>query len=90
MGPGRYVLMKRVVGSTHFGPPMVDTGGQGYIFGVKPAAEEYQRRRHDALQGLPGIIIVADDILVYRGGATMEEAVQDHDHNLTQLLQRVR
>jgi hypothetical protein len=57
-------------------------------FGVKPAAEEYQRRQHDALQGLPGISIIADDILVYGCGALMEDVAQDHDHNLTQLLQR--
>lgn len=57
---------------------------------MKPAAEEYQRRQHDALQGLPGISVIADDILVYGCGARMEEAVQDHDHNLTQLLQRAR
>jgi hypothetical protein len=57
---------------------------------VKPAAEEYQLYQHDALQGLPGISVIADDILVDGCGATMEEALQDHDHNLTQLLQRVR
>lgn len=59
-------------------------------FGIKPAAEEYQRRQHEVLQGLKGVAVIADDILVYGCGDTNEEAMVDHDNNLTALLQRAR
>lgn len=59
-------------------------------FGIKPAAEEYQRRQHEVLQGLKGVTVIADDILVYGCGDTTEEAMEDHDKNLSALLQRAR
>ncbi|KAI4897681.1 hypothetical protein NFI96_029695 [Prochilodus magdalenae] len=59
-------------------------------FGIKPAAEEYQRRQHEVLQGLKGVAVIADDILVYGCGDTNEVAMMDHDINLTALLQRAR
>lgn len=36
----------------------------------------------ECLEGLPGIAIVADDILVYGKGNNDHEALQDHDNNL--------
>lgn len=59
-------------------------------FGIKPAAEEYQRRQHEVLQGLRGVSVIADDILVYGCGETTEEAMKDHDKNISALLQRAR
>ena len=59
-------------------------------FGIKTASEEYQRRQTEALQGVPGFAIVADDLLVYGYGDTMQEAIQNHNHNLTKLLDRCR
>ncbi|KAJ8386635.1 hypothetical protein AAFF_G00168670 [Aldrovandia affinis] len=59
-------------------------------FGIKPAAEEYQRRQHEVLQGLRGVSVIADDILVYGSGEATEEAVKDHDNNISALLQRAR
>ncbi|KAJ8393225.1 hypothetical protein AAFF_G00062970 [Aldrovandia affinis] len=59
-------------------------------FGIKPAAEEYQRRQHEVLQGLRGVSMIADDILVYGSGETPEEAVKDRDNNISALLQRAR
>lgn len=59
-------------------------------FGITSAPEEYQRRLHELLHGLSGIEVVADDILVYGCGETAEEALKDHDTNLTQLLLRAR
>ena len=59
-------------------------------FGIKPAAEEYQRRQHEVLQGLKGVSVIADDILVYGCGDTAEEAMDDHDKNLAALLQRAK
>ena len=59
-------------------------------FGISSAPEEYQRRMHDVVQGLPGVEIIADDILVYGKGSIKEEYIKDHDHNLTKLLERAR
>jgi len=59
-------------------------------FEISSAPEEYQRRMHDIVQGLPGVEVIADDILVYGCGNTKEEYIQDHDNNLTKLLERAR
>ena len=59
-------------------------------FGIKPAVEEYQRRQHEALQGLKGVSVIANDILVYGCGDTDADAMADHDKNLEALLQRAR
>ena len=59
-------------------------------FGICSASEEYQMRMMTALEGLNGIAIVADDILIYGKGDTEEEAEQDHDQNLMNLLERCR
>ena len=40
---------------------------------------------HTALQGLHGVEVIADDILVYGCGETEEESQKDHDANLQQL-----
>lgn len=60
------------------------------FFGIATAPEEYQHREHEALEGLPGIYVTADDILITGQGETREEALQDHDHNLIALLKRAR
>ena len=57
-------------------------------FGISPAPEEFQRRVNDILSGLPGIKVVADDILVFGNGRTDEEASHDHDKNLRLLMAR--
>lgn len=51
-------------------------------FGISPAPEEFQRRLHQALDGLQGVAAVADDILVYG------DSEQSHDKHLENLLQR--
>ena len=42
---------------------------------------------HATLQGLPGVEVIADDILVFGSGATEEEGQRNHDANLDRLLQ---
>ena len=42
----------------------------------------------EALEGLGGITVVADDILIYGEGDTMIEANLNHDMNLKNLLKR--
>ena len=57
-------------------------------FGVSPAPEKFQRKLAEQLEGLTGITMIAEDILVFGQGETEEEALAHHDENLEQLLQR--
>ena len=59
-------------------------------FGISSAPEEFQRRMHLVVQDLPGVEVIADDILVYGCGSTEQEFMQHHDANLRKLLQRAR
>ena len=58
--------------------------------GISSAPKEYQRCQNEALAGLNGVEVIADDILCYGSGETMEDAVKDHDSNLLNLLDRAR
>ena len=51
-------------------------------FGISSAPEKFQRHMHATLQGLPGVEMIADDILVFGSGATEEECQRDHDAKL--------
>jgi len=53
-------------------------------FGIKSAPEEWQRRMDEIFQDLPGVKVIADDIIVY--GSDMQE----HNRNLVQLLERAQ
>ena len=57
-------------------------------FGVASAPEEFQMRLATALEGLPGLANIADDILIFGEGDTSTEAEIDHDRNLISLLNR--
>ena len=59
-------------------------------FGLNSRPEEFQRRLHIALEGLSGIAVVADDVLIVGRGDTMEEAMRDHDRNFVALLQKAK
>ena len=59
-------------------------------FGLAPAPEEFQRRQHQVLEGLPGVLTIHDDILLYGEGDTYEEASRDHDAKLHKLMMRCR
>ena len=56
--------------------------------GITSAPEEFQMRLLQVLDGLSGIIVIADDILVFGSGDTYEEAEKDHDRNLIALMDR--
>ena len=58
------------------------------LFCISPGPEEYQRRQHEILDGLQGIINIADDICIFRCGDTEEEADINHDGNLIALLDK--
>lgn len=55
-------------------------------FGIATAPEEYQRRQHEVLEELPGIYVIADDILITGQGESKEEASEDHDRNLVEFV----
>ena len=53
-------------------------------FGISSASEVFQKKNEATFEGIPGIHIVADDIIV--AAAT----VQEHDHILRQVLERAK
>ena len=59
-------------------------------FGISPAPEEFQRRIDQAPAGLDGCKSIADDIIVFGCGETVEEATADHGEKLRSLVQRCR
>ena len=58
------------------------------LFGISQVSEEYQRRQHEVVKGLPGIHNIADDNLIIGQGETEEDATRDHDENMIRLLER--
>jgi hypothetical protein len=59
-------------------------------FGLCVSSEIFQKQVNQALDGLNGIVNIADDILVYGVGETKEDATADHDTKLVNLLNRCR
>jgi len=59
-------------------------------FGISPAPEIFQARMHQLLERLLGVACIADDILVYGCGDTVEEALADHNNRMIALLDRCR
>ena len=57
-------------------------------FGISVAPEEFQRRIDESLEGLEGTKAIADDILIWGDGNTIEEATSNHDARLSALLER--
>ena len=43
-------------------------------FGLSSAPEEFQRRQHQVVEGIPEVLTTHDDILLYGEGNTYEEA----------------
>lgn len=58
--------------------------------GISPAPEVFQRKLMQALEGLPGVYVIADDILITGEGDTQEKAKESHNENLKCFLQRCR
>ena len=57
-------------------------------FGLNVSAEIFQRRLDHALEGLEGVMNVADDVFIIGQGSTYQDAVKHHDQNLRALLSR--
>ena len=59
-------------------------------FGLVVSSEIFAKRLLTALEGLEGVICVADDILVYGVGEDEQQALDDHDRKLVSVLERCR
>ncbi|XP_064597501.1 uncharacterized protein K02A2.6-like [Liolophura sinensis] len=59
-------------------------------FGISTAPEEFQRRINEALEGLDGVKVVHDDVLVFGVGDTDQEADEDHDRKVIAFMDRCR
>ena len=57
-------------------------------FGICSAPEVFQRRISQLIEGLQGVEVVADDLVVVGFGDTLEEAIPDHGRNLDAFLRR--
>ena len=57
-------------------------------FGISSAPEEFQKRLMTALEGLDGVICIADDILVFGEGEDSHKAEEDHDRRFVALMER--
>ena len=42
------------------------------------------------VEGLQGVAVIADDILVYMEGETVEDSAEDHDAKFTKLLDKCK
>lgn len=58
--------------------------------GISPAPEVFQRMLTQALEGLQGVHIIADDVLITGEGETLEMVSKDHDRKLRLFLDRCR
>lgn len=58
-------------------------------FGLKPASEIYQQRQHEIVDGLEGVQVIHDDIIVYGRGDDDESAWKDHNCNLERVLSKL-
>ena len=57
-------------------------------FGINLAPEEFERKLHEKLDGLPGVAVVRDDILVVGCGENEDEDNRNHDENFSRLLKQ--
>ena len=73
---------------TTFNTPLGRMKWNRMPFGISVAPEEFQRRIDESLEGLEGTKAIADDILIWGDGNTIEEATSNHDARLSALLER--
>lgn len=59
-------------------------------FGISPAPEIFTKHLREILHDIPNVVSVADDILVYGKGDTMEEALMNHNDCLKKLFARLK
>ena len=59
-------------------------------FGLSVSQELFQRELNHMIDGIQGIFLIADDILIIGEGETDQAAIQDHDRKLHAFLQQCR
>ena len=74
MKPAAYLWLSRYLSESFDG------------YAISPAPDIFQRRIHEALSCLSGVLCIADDMVVYDSGDSLNEAIQDHDMNINKLL----
>ena len=60
----------------------------GMPYGISPVPEYFQQHLYQALEKIPGVFVIADDILVAGCGETTADAEADHNIKMAQLLDR--
>ena len=58
-------------------------------FGISSTPEEFQRRIHDVLSGIEGVVNIPDDFIVMGWGPSNAAAKVDHDRTVLELLERL-
>lgn len=58
--------------------------------GISPAPEVFQRLLNQALEGLQGVHIITDNVLITGEGETLDIAKKDHDQKLRSFIDRCR
>ena len=59
-------------------------------FGISLAPEEFESNLQEKLADIDGVEVIRDDIIVMGFGETQEQALRNHDENMTKLLERAR
>ena len=59
-------------------------------FGISSAPEVFQQRMHQLIEGLSGIEVLTDDLIVIGCGNNVEEANSDHDRAFVNFLERCK
>jgi hypothetical protein len=59
-------------------------------FGINSAPEEFYMILHELLEGLENVEVIADDILIYGSGDSVEEAEKNHDKVFKAFMERAR
>lgn len=74
---------------TTFSTPFGNYRWKRLPFGISSAPEIFQMKLSEVLNGLEGTEALADDILIFGCGETMDEAMKDHNQKLNKLMQRM-
>ena len=51
-------------------------------FGLSVAPDIFQRKLDETINGLTDVARIVDDIIIWGGGATIDEALANHDHHV--------
>lgn len=59
-------------------------------FVITSSSEDFQRRTDNALEGLRDVKMIMYDVLVYGNGDSDENAANDHNSDIRELMKRLR